>query len=168
MAAIKIDAKVVFSGVIKALEEIAPGVTEELTKVKFDNIKRLETLVRSIAPKRTGKYSNSITGDFLSAYPRAVAKSQKGAPKATGSRLPVAGAGGADPNGVGLFAPYIWAWLEFGTVKTRRRPHIYPAYRSLRPKLRSAMTRAVNKAVKKAIADGNRKTASEVKQVERA
>lgn len=160
--AIKVDAKVAYEGVIKALEEIAPGVTKALAEVKLQQMQRLATQVRAVAPHKTGKYSASIRAAYLSAYPSAVAKAQaaKTAPT-TGARLPTSGANSVDPTAVGLFGAYIWAWLEFGTVKMPRRPHIYPTYRAWRALMRRAMTASVNKAVKKAVADGNAKTAGQ-------
>ena len=159
--AIKVDAKVAFDGVIKALEDIVPGVTKELDAIKLQQMMRLASKVQSVAPHKSGRYSAAIRGAYLSAYPAAVARAQaaKTAPT-TGARLPTSGSNSVDPTAVGLFAPYIWAWLEFGTVKMTRRPHIYPTYRAWRPLMRRSMTAVVNKAVKKAVADGNTRTAS--------
>lgn len=49
----------------------------------------------------------------------------------------------------GLFASYIWRWLEHGTKNMRAQPHIFPTYRSMKKRFRSRMGRAVRKAVKK-------------------
>jgi len=158
---IKVDAKLAFEGVISALEKIVPGVTQQLDEIKLQQMMRLASKVKAVAPHKSGKYSGSIRGAYLSAYPAAVARAQAAkATPTTGARLPTSGSNSVDPTAVGLFAPYIWAWLEFGTVKMTRRPHIYPTYRAWRPLMRRSMTAVVNKAVKKAVADGNTKTAS--------
>lgn len=38
--------------------------------------------------------------------------------------------------------------VEFGTVKMQARPFFFPSYRALRARIRSRISRAVNKAVK--------------------
>ncbi|WP_181182629.1 hypothetical protein [Mesorhizobium sp. B3-1-9] len=58
-----------------------------------------------------------------------------------------------DPNATGIFAEFIWRFLEFGTVKMAARPHIFPTYRAYRKKLRRRIAGAVNRAVRKAKAD---------------
>ena len=57
-----------------------------------------------------------------------------------------------DKNATGLYANYIWRFLEFGTVYMTARPHILPAYRAKRKAVRRAMHAAVNRAVRKAMA----------------
>lgn len=39
-------------------------------------------------------------------------------------------------------------WVEFGTVKMTARPFFYPAYRTLRRRIKGRISRAVKKAVK--------------------
>ncbi len=41
------------------------------------------------------------------------------------------------------------AWQEFGTQNQRANPYFFPAYRSLRRRVRSRITRDINKAIKK-------------------
>jgi HK97 gp10 family phage protein len=41
------------------------------------------------------------------------------------------------------------AWQEFGTQNQRAHPYFFPAYRSLRRRVRSRITRDINKAIKK-------------------
>lgn len=45
-------------------------------------------------------------------------------------------------------------FVEFGTVRKRPRPFFFPAYRSLRKRLKGRMTRAINKAAKRVAASG--------------
>lgn len=40
-------------------------------------------------------------------------------------------------------------WVEFGTQKMKDRPYFYPAFRALRKRSRSRVTRAINRAAKK-------------------
>lgn len=79
-----------------------------------------------------------------------------------------------DPDAVGLFASFIWRFLEFGTAPhstakgggtvagkkaaatsgvkmhpgTRAQPHIFPAWRSAKPKIKKMVAAAINKAVR--------------------
>jgi HK97 gp10 family phage protein len=39
-------------------------------------------------------------------------------------------------------------WLEFGTVKMAAHPYFFPAYRTLRKRVKGRTKRAINKAVK--------------------
>lgn len=50
-------------------------------------------------------------------------------------------------NAFGMDAYYAW-WQEVGTVKMAANPFFFPAYRALRKKARSGMTRAAKKAIK--------------------
>lgn len=45
-------------------------------------------------------------------------------------------------------------WLEFGTTKMRARPYFFPAYRSLRKRIKSRATRASKKAATKVAGNG--------------
>jgi len=39
-------------------------------------------------------------------------------------------------------------WVEFGTSKARAHPFFWPAYRALRSRIKSRITRAINKAIR--------------------
>lgn len=43
---------------------------------------------------------------------------------------------------------YYAAWLEFGTVKMQQHPFFFPSWRALRTRVRSRVTREINKAIK--------------------
>jgi hypothetical protein len=79
-----------------------------------------------------------------------------------------------DPTAVGLFAKFIWRFLEFGTrphnvakgggtVLGKKqtegsgaimhpgsiaKPHIFPTYRAMKPKIRNRIKNAVNRAIR--------------------
>lgn len=40
------------------------------------------------------------------------------------------------------------SWVEFGTSKAPAHPFFWPAYRALRSRIRSRITRAINKAIR--------------------
>lgn len=119
------------------LRKVAPLAEGELAKAQLEGAQELASRIKGRAPVRTGKYRSSIQGDKLSNRPgKNVAVGLKGQTK--------------DPNATGVFAEYIYRFLEFGTVKMPAQPHIFPTYRAYRKRLRRKMATAVNKAIRKA------------------
>ncbi|MEM6381087.1 MAG: HK97-gp10 family putative phage morphogenesis protein [Pseudomonadota bacterium] len=49
----------------------------------------------------------------------------------------------------GVFASWRWRFVEYGTVNNMAWPHLMPAYRTLRKRIRSRMARAISKAAKR-------------------
>ena len=124
---------------MQLLNGIVPEAEKELAKAQIDGAQTLANKIKPRAPgPRTGKYQASIQADRLANRPRerAVGKGLDNETK--------------DPNATGVFADYIWRFLEFGTVHMSKRPHIFPTYRQEKPKIRRKMAEAVRKAVKKA------------------
>lgn len=125
--------------VMRKLRALVPDAEQELAREQLEGAQELAARIKPRAPgPRTGKYQASIQGDRLSNRPskRAIGKGLKGQTK--------------DPNATGVFAEYIWRFLEFGTAKMAKRPHIFPTYRAYRKRLRRRMSGAVNRAVRKA------------------
>ncbi|MFN3549619.1 MAG: HK97-gp10 family putative phage morphogenesis protein [Mesorhizobium sp.] len=125
--------------VLRRLRQLVPDAERELAKAQIEVADELANRIKPRAPgPRTGEYQASIQGDRLANRPgkRAIVKGLKGQTK--------------DPNATGVFADFIWRFLEFGTVKMAARPHIFPTYRAYRKKLRRRMAGAVNKAVRRA------------------
>lgn len=120
------------------LRQVAPLAEAELAKAQLEGAQELAARIKGRAPRNTGQYAASIQGDKLSNRPKekSVGTGLKGATK--------------DPNATGVFAEYIYRFLEFGTVKMAARPHIFPTYRAYRKTLRRKMAGAVNKAIRKA------------------
>ena len=138
----------------RQLKRVAPAVENDLPKALEQNANEVADLARQYAPKRTGEYAQSI----------------KAKETETENGLPA----------WGIFAKYIWRFLEFGTSagryrvrvgsrksdvkqhKTRGRfsyrthpgnraqPHIWPAYRVIKRRMMSRITRTINKAIKRA------------------
>lgn len=118
------------------------GIVPEAEKQLADaQLKGAQTLAAKIKPRapgpRTGKYQASIQAARLADRPNE---------RAVGSGIKNET---TDPNATGVFADYIWRFLEFGTVKMAKRPHIFPTYRQERPRIRRNMAAAVRKAVRK-------------------
>ena len=132
--------------IFQQLIRVAPAVKSELDDGLKKGVQELETSARSFAPKKSGAYAQSINGK----------------PLKRGDGIPA----------YGLFASWVWRFIEFGTKParkgqriidtggnsrkarrshpgTRPRPHIFPAFRILRKRIRSRTTRVINKAVKR-------------------
>ncbi|QRM43987.1 HK97-gp10 family putative phage morphogenesis protein [Rhizobium sp. BG4] len=122
---------------MRLLNQIVPDAEKELAKEQLAAAQMLASKIKPRTPgPKTGAYRASIEADRLVNRPRqAPAGGIKNETK--------------DPNATGVFADFIWRFLEFGTVKMAKRPHIFPTYRQERPKIRRQMAAAVRKAVKK-------------------
>jgi HK97 gp10 family phage protein len=125
---------------MRLLNNIVPEAQKELADAQMEGAQTLAAKIKPRAPgPRTGKYQASIQADKLSNRPKDRTLGSSGIKNET-----------KDPNATGVFADYIWRFLEFGTVNMTKRPHIFPTYRQERPKIRRKMAAAVRKAVKKA------------------
>ena len=126
--------------VMRLLNQVVPEAEKELAKAQMEGAQQLANKIKPRAPgPRTGAYQASIQAARLVDRPKE---------RAVGGSA--ANASTKDPNATGVFADYIWRFLEFGTVKMAKRPHIFPTYRQEKPKIRRKMAAAVRKAVKKA------------------
>lgn len=123
--------------VMARLRAITPAAEANLAVAQLEAAKALADKIRPRAPRDTGEYAASIEGDRLSARPNSGA-----------SRVGLKGQT-KDKNATGIFAEFIWRFLEFGTVKMVRRPHIFPTYRAEKKTIRRKMANAVNKALRK-------------------
>jgi len=130
----------------RRLNQLLPNVEQEIAVEQLEGAKELANRIRPRAPRNTGHYSNTIEADRLSNRP---------SDRRVGGKVKTTSAGKTviatkDPNATGIFAEFIWRFLEFGTVKMAARPHIFPTYRAYRKRLRQRIAGAVNKAVRKA------------------
>jgi HK97 gp10 family phage protein len=132
--------------VMRRLRALVPEAEKELAREQLEGAVELANRIKPRAPRRTGRYAASIQGDRLANRP---------GQRRVGGKVKTTGVGRQlsatkDPNATGIFAEFIWRFLEFGTVKMAARPHIFPTYRAYRKKLRRRMANAVNRAVRKA------------------
>jgi HK97 gp10 family phage protein len=135
---VKVRAK--FEGrekVMARLRAIAPAAETELATAQLEAAQDLAGKIRGRAPRRTGRYAASILGDKLSSRRSGsiIGGGLKGSTKGK--------------NATGVFGEFIWRFLEFGTVKMARHPHIFPTYRAARKGIRRKMATAVNRALRK-------------------
>lgn len=146
----------------RRLEQLAPNIEKYTAPVKLQAAKDLAEEIRQKAPTgATLEYMESIEGDVLSSRP----VQERVGTSAT-----------KDPTAAGIYASYIWNWLEFGTAPhstakgggtvlgkkkaaadgsgmhpgTAAQPHIFPTYRARKPQIRKRILAAVNKAVREA------------------
>ena len=147
----------------RRLERLVPGVTENVAKAKLEVAQEAAAKIAQAAPKRTGKYAASIKGERQADNPNV---------------KPVIGhRESKDPDATGVYAPFIWRWLEFGTKPhvttkgggsnagklraaasgtglhpgSRKFPHIYPTWRSMKPKAKRKIANAINKYIREDI-----------------
>lgn len=133
--------------VMRRLRALVPEAEAELAKEQLEGAIELANRIKLRAPgPRTGRYQASIQADRLANRPGQRRVGGKVKSTQTGRAL----SDTKDPNATGIFAEFIWRFLEFGTVKMSARPHIFPTYRAYRKKLRRRMANAVNRAVRKA------------------
>ena len=116
--------------IIAELNRVSPKAGKALADAQLKVAQNLAKTIKPYAPQRTGTYRDSIIGDYL--------RNQKGKTNLFGSQT------SKDPNATGLFASYLWRWLEFGTVKMKAQPHIFPIYRARRKNMLRTLRRAVN------------------------
>lgn len=154
--------------VMRRLRKLVPDAEAQLAKAQLDAAEDLADKIRARAPGgETGRYRASIGADRL------VNREGVDAAGTIGGRT-------KDPNATGIFASFLWRFLEFGTkahviepksgkylvfrtgdgslISKRRvnhpgsvaHPHIFPTFRANRKKIRRRMADAVNRAVRKA------------------
>lgn len=147
---------------MRRLNELAPNIEKYAAPAKLKAAEELAEAIRARAPRgETLDYAESIDGDLLTSRP---AQERVGV---TATK---------DPTATGVFAKFIWRFLEFGTAPHNvakgggtvlgkkqlaageghlhpgmaAQPHIFPTYRAMKPAIRKRILAAVNKAVREA------------------
>lgn len=148
------------SALMKRLNAIIPDADRYTADAKLDAMKELAVQVQRRAPTgETLDYLESIEGDRVADRP---------ATESVG-RSPT-----KDPSAAGLFAKFIWRFLEFGTAPhntqkgggtvlgqmkmregggyqhpgSRPFPHIFPTWRAYQPEAKKKVRNALNKAIR--------------------
>ncbi len=150
----------------RKLNQLAPNVEKYTADAKYEIVQEAAERIRQAAPRGdTQEYAETIYGDFL--------RNRTDAHVLPGTNPT------KDSSAAGLFAMFIWRFLEFGTAPhnvekgggtalgkaklkggggrlhpgTPAMPHIFPIWRAYRQearrKLRAAMNRGVREAMKK-------------------
>lgn len=119
-----------------ALRRTVPGLDMELRaaleKVGNEFVSKAEQYV----PVDEGDLKQSIKWDWTKATQDEVGRSP----------AIVIQAGGEDKNDPGFYA----RWVEFGTPTTPKQPYFFPAYRLARRGIKSRLSRAMTRAIKRA------------------
>nr|WP_320142407.1 HK97 gp10 family phage protein [uncultured Cohaesibacter sp.] len=125
----------------RKLKQLAPEVEKQLGPGLEKSADELVGLARRYAPKKSGDYARSIETDQI--------EEDKQTPA------------------WGVFADFIWRFIEFGTRAGKRiekkgprigtlvrhpgakaQPHLWPAYRVLQRRIKYRTSRTINKAIK--------------------
>lgn len=140
------------------LKAIVPNALKYAADANYKIVEEAAEKIRDVAPRgATLEYAESIDGDFLKNRPDA--KSFTDNPT-------------KDPDAAGIFAPFIWRFLEFGTAPhntasgggtvkgrsdhlqgggtqhpgTAAQPHIWPTWRAYQPTANRIKRAAIAKA----------------------
>lgn len=150
--------------VMKRLRGLVPAAEAAAAKAQASAAKDLAESIKARAPAERGQFVRSIVADKVSNHP---------------DKKPVGIQQTKDPNAWGIYANYIWRWLEFGTrphtIKAKKAPvltffvggqkvrakqvqhpgikagnFILPTYREHQKRIRKRVAAAINKEIKKA------------------
>ena len=136
----------------RRLRKLAPDAEKQAEAAKLAVARDLAGAVKARAPRgssKDDKYADSIAGGYLRDNPAAKKLVAINVTK--------------DQHAAGLFAQFIWRFLEFGTAPhinagkfagskhpgTAAQPHIFPIWRAMRRKAKRKIATAINKAVRK-------------------
>lgn len=135
----------------RKLRQLAPEVEKAAEIIKLQIAKDVAGEITNRAPVgATHQYMASISGGYQRNNPGKTSLSSQPS---------------KDPDATGIYANYIWRFLEFGTRPhinsgmfagsqhpgTAPQPHIFPTWRAMKPKAKKKLNAAINKAVRKAM-----------------
>ncbi|MGO1163077.1 HK97 gp10 family phage protein [Brucella pseudogrignonensis] len=145
------------------IRKIAPKAIEKMDEVKLQVAEEAAAAIKARAPRLSGDYAESIRAGLQSDNPDKIVF---GAKKSK------------DPTAVGVYANFIWRFIEFGTKAsgaqapradrryksgkvmtkgsqahgaTPAQPHIFPVWRGMRKKAMSRIRNAMNKGIREAL-----------------
>jgi len=150
--------------VMKRLRELVPEAEAAAATAQEASAKELAEAIRGRARRRSGEYADSIQAAKLAGR--------------NDGKKPIGISATKDPNAWGIFANFIWRFLEFGTrphtISAKNKPnlsftvggkrivtkqvahpgskafpHIFPTYRAMKKRIRRRVAAAINKAIKK-------------------
>lgn len=143
----------------RRLEALVPGVTENVAKAKLEIAEEAAKRIAAAAPRKSGEYAASIKGER----------------QADNDNANIVGhAKSEDPDATGVYGAWYWHFIEFGTkphstlkngyrvgIKkasqqtgkgwhpgTPKKPHVYPTWRSYKPKAKRKIADAINRYIR--------------------
>ena len=157
------------AAVMKRLRELVPEAEAAAAAAQEKAAKNLAEAIKARAPAKSGEYRESIIAAKIA--------------DRNDNRKPIGITATKDPNAWGIFADFLWRFIEFGTrphtikakkaenlvftidgkkiVKkqvnhpgSKKQPHIFPTYRAMRKTIRRSVANAINKAIKNRNASG--------------
>ncbi len=149
------------AAVTKRLRELVPNAEAQIAKAQEESAKELAEAMRARAPRKSGRYAESIRADRVANNP---------------GKKPVGIEQTKDPNAWAVYASYLWKFIEYGTkghiIKAKNtsdlvffskgkkivtpqvnhkgakaRPHLFPTYRQYRKRIRRRVLRAIRNAI---------------------
>ena len=136
-----------------ALRSTVPGIDAEVEPVLERGAGDIANLARKWVPYRSGRLYESIetariSDDIGQRADQQLRSSIKVTPFVGPSRRVSARA--QDTLAWGVFAHWTWRFPEFGTEHQNAQPAFFPAFRIMRRRIRSQISRAIGRAIKKA------------------
>ncbi len=128
----------------RKLTKLVGGLDVQIDTDMKKGADELANMVRGLAPVKTGEYRNSIDARKVDKY---------STEKTSG--LTTTQTTYKNVSAYGLYANYIWRFLEFGTKKMASRPHIFGPYRLMKRRIIGRINRGINKKVR-AVAGSNK------------
>lgn len=126
----------------RRLERLTPGVAAAAAEAKLIAAREAANRIAAAAPVRTGTYKDSIIGAKQADMPGKTSIGQQS----------------KDPDATGVYAEFVWKFLEFGTAPhnigngmhpgSRAQPHVFPTWKAYRKTAKALINKAINKAVK--------------------
>ena len=110
---------------IAALKKVLPDLRIAVGKASQAGANDFKVGVTSVAPVKTGRYRSSYDVLFIP-------------DRSAEMGVPV----------WGVYAKFIWKFLEYGTTKMPAQPHVWPIYRILKKNIKSRFTREIRAQVK--------------------
>ncbi|MBA5779494.1 HK97 gp10 family phage protein [Stappia sp. F7233] len=129
------------------LRRVVPELDAEINKANEASANEMADLARRLAPKRSGDYAASINAKKVEDGQATFVNTSR-TPRGVSTTSRTISATAA----WGIFASWIWTFLEFGTRNASAQPHIFPAYRLIRRRHLRRARRALSVAVRKALA----------------
>lgn len=125
----------------KKLSAIPQIARQEIQIALEQSADEIVVLAQSLVPTDTGDLKDSIGWTWGKVPKGAMTLGKVRAAQLAGDLTITIYAGNSEA--------YYARWVEFGTQKMKDRPYFYPAFRALRKRSRSRVTRAINRAAKK-------------------
>jgi len=128
------------------LRKFVPDAEKQMAEAQIAAANELADAIRPRAPVDDGDYQQSIRGGRLADNPGAAVFGLRET---------------KDKNATGIFASFLWRWLEFGTNdrtvkktgapagKMPAQPHIMPTWRQHQKRIRRKVAGALNRAIKR-------------------